>query len=375
MSDNKTINDTSEPTAPERPGQELRSGSTASKLIKFGIPLLISVGLCVALFRDIDLKEMMRIIREDCNFWFIGLNILIGLIPIIVRAARWGIQLRAINVRPPLHILFYSIFGTYAFNIVFPRLGEVWRSGYIAFRQKAPFSEVFGSMIADRLADTAVVALLTLATCIFASGPFVKFVQADPEAYRNIQNILTSPLLWGTIIAGAIAFWALMKYGKGGFLARVRNFFKGIWEGFAAIARMDGKGKWLLLTTILWSCYFLQLYVSFYAFPVTRAMLAENGIMVAFICYMLSTISMAIPSNGGIGPYQTAILFGLQLFAPAAVSAAVDPVAHKAFITAGLAFGNTVLGAQTLTFIIGGLIVFILIAADRRSATSSAQRN
>lgn len=346
--------------------KELHKGSLPGKLLKFGIPLAISVGLCVALFRDIDFKEMMRIIREECNFWFIGLNLLIGIIPIVVRAARWGIQLRAINVTPPFRILFYSIFGTYAFNIVFPRLGEVWRSGYIAYRQKAPFSEVFGSMIADRLADTVVVALLTLVTFAFASAPFIKFMHTYPDAYDKIESILTSPLLWGILAAIIIGFWALLKFGKGKFIDGVRRFFKGIWEGFAAIARMNGKGKWLILTAILWSCYFLQLYVAFYAFPMTREMLEANGIIVAFICYMLTTIAMGIPSNGGIGPYQTAIIFGLQLFAPATVSAAVNPAAHKAFLTAGAAFGNTIIAAQTLTFILGGIIVFILIAADRR---------
>lgn len=351
---------------------ELKKGSLPGKLLKFGIPLAISVGLCVALFRDIDFGEMMRIIREDCNFWFIGLNLLIGLVPIIVRAARWGIQLKAIDVRPPFRILFYSIFGTYAFNVVFPRLGEVWRSGYIAYRQKAPFPEVFGSMIADRLADTVVVALLTLLTFTFASAPFIKFIHTYPEAYDKIESLLTSPLVWGCVTGAAILFWALLRYGKGKFISGVRNFFKGIWEGFAAIARMDGKGRWLLLTAVLWSCYFLQLYVAFFAFPMTRQLLAENGIIVAIICYMLTTIAMGIPSNGGIGPYQTALIFGLQLFAPATVSAAVNPAAHKAFITAGAAFGNTVIAAQTLTFIIGGIIVFLLIAADRRRNGSAA---
>ena len=48
---------------------------------------------------------------------------------------------------------------------------------------------------------------------------------------------------------------------------------------------------------------------------------------------------------------------------------AVNPAAHKAFVTAGAAFGNTLLGAQTLTFIVGGIIVFILIAIDRRNIT------
>lgn len=354
---------------------EPHKGSMAGKLIKFGIPLLISVGLCVVLFRDIDFKEMMRIIREECDFRFIGLNLLIGLIPIVVRAARWGIQLKAIDVRPPFRILFYSIFGTYSLNILFPRLGEVWRSGYIAYRQKAPFSEVFGSMIADRLADTVTVALLTLVTFAFASGPFIKFMETYPDAYDKIRTVLSSPLFWGAGIAFIAIFWAVMKYGKGKFIGRMRGFFKGIWDGFAAIGRMDGKGRWLLLTAVLWSCYFLQLYVAFFAFPVTRQLLADNGLIVAFICYMLTTIAMGIPSNGGIGPYQTAIIFGMQLFAPAAVSAAVDPAAHKAFITAGAAFGNTVIAAQTLTFIIGGIIVFILIAADRRRNASPTPKS
>lgn len=125
---------------------------------------------------------------------------------------------------------------------------------------------------------------------------------------------------------------------------------------------MNGKGRWLLLTAALWSCYFLQLYFAFYAFPFTREILHENGITVVLICYMLTTISMAIPSNGGIGPYQTAMIFGLLLFAPAGL----DPAASQAFRTAGLAFGNTVIAAQTLLWIVAGIGVFILMAADRR---------
>lgn len=351
---------------PENPHGHPAKGSLAARIMKVAIPLAISVGLCIALFRDIDLKEMMRIIREECDFRYIGLSILIGIIPIIVRASRWGIQLRAIEVRPPFRILFYSIFGTYAFNIVFPRLGEVWRCGYISYRQKASFPEVFGSMVADRLADTATVAILTLLTFLFASGPFVKFIQAYPQAYDTLSALIRSPWVWAGGVIAVAGLWALMKYGKGKLLDKIRAILKGFWEGFAAIAKMKGKGRWLLLTAILWTCYFMQMYVCFFAFPMTRELYAQNGIIVVVICYMLTTISMAIPSNGGIGPYQTAALFALQLFAPAAVSAAVNPQAHIEFLTAGAAFGNTVLGAQTLTFIVGGIIVFLLIAADRR---------
>lgn len=345
-------------------------GGWAGKVLKIVVPLAVSVGLCVGLFRDIDFNEMMRIIREECDFRIILAMTLFGLVPVLVRACRWGIQLRAIDVRPPLRILFYSICGTYAVNIVFPRLGEVWRSGYIAYRQDAPFPEVFGSMIADRLADTVVVALLTLITFVAASSPFIKFMETYPQAYEAIEGILTSPLVWAAALSGLVGVWLLFRYSKNRFVNRIRNILKGIWEGFAAIARMDGKGRWLLLTAALWSCYFLQLYIAFYAFPMTRQILADNGIIVVVICYMLTTISMAIPSNGGIGPYQTAMLFGLQLFAPPAVAAGLDPAVVQAFRTAGAAFGNTVIAAQTLLWIVAGIVVFILMAADKRRHAS-----
>lgn len=350
----------------EPPEVKNHKSSLLGKLLKIGLPLAVSVGLCYALFRDIDLKEMMRIIREDCNFWVIGLELLIGLIPVAIRARRWGIQLRAIEVTPPFKILFYSIFGTYSFNILFPRFGEVWRCGYISYRQDAPFSEVFGSMVADRMADTVAVAIITFVTFLFASSPFLKFIEAYPDTYNTIVGILSSPVFWGACGSLLIILYALMKFGHNKFLEKIRAFIKGIWEGFAAIAKMKGKGEWLLLTVALWGCYFLQFYTAFYAFPATRQLLADNGIIVAIICYVLTTISMAIPSQGGIGPYQLALLFGLSLFAPAAITSGADPAATEAFRTAAVAFGNTLIGAQTLVWILGGIVIFLLIAADRR---------
>ena len=145
-------------------------GGWLAGLLKFGVPVVISVGLCWLLFRDFDFREMWRLIRTECHFGWIGLGLAISIGSHIFRAMRWQIQLRALGVNPPLFYLVLSIFGTYAVNLVFPRLGEVWRTGYIAERQHAPFTTVFGSMVADRLADTVTVALLTIFTFIVASG-------------------------------------------------------------------------------------------------------------------------------------------------------------------------------------------------------------
>ena len=352
-----------EPAKPAT-GPRPRNRVWISRILKIAVPAVVSVGLCVVMFRDIDFGAMMEIIRRDCRFEWIALNLAIGLLPMVLRALRWRLQLRVIGCRPPLRALVYSMFGTYAVNLVFPRLGEVWRTGYIAGRQGTPFPAVFGSMVADRLADTCTVALVTLLTFILASGPLTAFVSEYPDAYRAISAVASSPWTWVAVAAFIIAAWLFMRYGRGKVVTKIKGFFRGLWEGFAAIAKMEHKGRWLLFTAGVWGCYYLQLYVAFHAFPMTDAILARYGAIAPLVCFVLTSISMGVPSNGGIGPYQATMIFGLSVFAPAAALAAGP--ACEAFLTEAAAFGNLLIGAQTLFWVLGGLVVFVLIALDRR---------
>jgi len=329
------------------------------KALKFIIPLVVSVGLCVVMFRDIDFNDMVAVIKRECDFRWIGVMLVMGLVPIMLRALRWGLQLRAVGVDAPVHVLLYSIFGTYAVNLVFPRLGEVWRTGYVSFREDAPFSTVFGSMIADRFADLLTVALLTLGTFVVARAPLIDFVRTYPQAYQAILRVVSSPWCWGAVALSVAACWWLLAKSRSRCVQKVRSFLKGLWDGFAALGRMKGKRQWLGLTVCIWGCYFLQLVVAFQAFPMTRQMLLDNGAVVPLVCFVLTSISMGIPSNGGIGPYQTTMLFGLGLFMPSAMG-------RSEFMTAGAAFGNVIIASQTLLLIVAGIVVFALISLDRR---------
>ena len=165
--------------------------------MKFAVPLIVTVGLCYVLFKGLDFNEMMAIISEQCDFRWIALALVLSILSHVWRAFRWRIQLRALGVDAPRFALVLSIFGTYAVNLVFPRLGEVWRTGYVSVREDARFSTVFGSMIADRFADLVTVGLLTLATFVMARGPIVEFVRAYPDAYQKLLNMATSPWTWG----------------------------------------------------------------------------------------------------------------------------------------------------------------------------------
>ena len=357
----ETASETEKAISPSRADGSRRWLSVTLKII---VPLAVSVGLCWVLMRGIDFGQMMEIVRTQCDFRYIALMMAMSVLPMVFRAMRWGIQLRAIGVKAPLHILCYSIFGTYAVNIVFPRLGEVWRTGYIAYRQHAPFPQIFGSMVADRLADTISVALIALLTLLVAFEPLADFVRTYPAAYSMIAAILTSPWFWLAIAAAAAAAITLLRICHGKKATMVKRFIRGLWDGFAAIFHMKGKLPWLLLTVLIWGGYFAQLYVAFFAFPFTREMLHSHGVAVVLVCFVLTSISMGVPSNGGIGPYQATMLFGLRVFAPAAALA--TDTAARMFTTGGAAFGSLLIASSTATLAVLGLLTFLLIALDKR---------
>ena len=331
------------------------------KILHYGVTLVISIGLCYLLFTGIDFDEMIATIRNECNFWWIGLALFISIFSHVFRAMRWRIQLRALNINPPLMPLVYSIFGTYAVNLVFPRLGEVWRTTYIAQRQNASFTAVFGSMVADRLADTVTVLLITLSAFLLATNALTQYLAQNTALYNKLLALIASPWLWIIVVAMvAIVWWLFTKKRNNKFIAKIIGFAQGLWTGFAAIAKMKGKGQWLLLTVAIWGCYFTQLFVAFFAFKETTAVIENHGVVAVLVCFALSSIAMGVPSNGGIGPWQWSVIFGLSIY-----GMAIDGIS--------VAFANLVLGSQTCLLIILGIITFTAIALEKRRNTPASR--
>lgn len=334
-----------------------------SYLLKYGVPLVITVLLCRLLFSSVDWDQMKTIIQDQCDYRWILFACALSVLSHVIRAARWNIQLRALGIRASLFTLTLSIFGTYAVNLVLPRLGELWRTGYISRRQDAPFSTVFGSMVGDRLADTVTVALLTLVTFLLATSQMGKYLGDNATALQGIVDIIRSPWLWAAAVLCIAAFVMFMRWHTDSApVCKLQNFFKGLWQGFAVIGKMRGKGWWLLLTVALWGCYFSQLYVAFYAFPFTAQVVTDYGIIAVLVTFVLSSLAMGVPSNGGIGPWQWSVMIALTAF----YAVAKQPA---------LAFANLVMGAQTLTLILLGIFTFVCISLQKQKTPAKTMQN
>ncbi len=323
------------------------------KALQYILPILLSALLLWYLFSKVDFRQTMEILSHGVDYWWILAAMGISVFSHIFRAMRWRLQLNALQVPSTLMELTCAVFGCYALNLLLPRLGELWRCTFVAKRSQAKFTTVMGSMVADRMADSLMVLFLILLTFVLAAPALAAFMAKYP-AGEGLLRLLYSPTVWiCTVVAIAAGWWLLHHFRASAFVVRLRRWTGEIWRGFAVTATMPGRWKFLLLTLAIWGCYFVQLYVAFYAFSFTKALCAQPGLayglLPCLVAFVLSSIGMAIPSNGGLGPWNIAIMFGLAIYGVADVE--------------GAAFSILQWSGQTVMLIILGIFTAIWIGA------------
>lgn len=323
------------------------------KALQYIIPVILSALLIWYLFHKVDFRQTMEILSHGIDYWWILLAMGISVFSHIFRALRWRIQLDALQIRASLMELTCAVFGCYALNLLLPRLGELWRCTFVAKRSKAKFTSVMGSMVADRMADSIMVLALILLTFVLAAPALAAFMAKYPMG-EGILRLVYSPAVW---IAGmaivAIGWWIFRRYRDSGPVSKLRKWTAETWRGFAVTATMPGRWHFMLLTVAIWGCYFVQLYVAFYAFNFTRSLCTQPelafGLLPCLVAFVLSSIGMAVPSNGGLGPWNIAIMFGLAIYGVAEVE--------------GAAFSILQWSGQTVMLIILGIFTAVWIGA------------
>lgn len=326
------------------------------RALKYILPVALSVLLIWYLFSKVNFRQTIDIASHGVDYWWILAAMGLSVFSHIFRAMRWRIQLQALKVPTTLMELICSVFGCYALNLILPRVGELWRCTFVAKRSRAQFTTIMGSLVADRTADSLMVLFLLLLTIVLAAPAVASFMAKYPVG-EDILNILYSPMVWIVGIVGiCLCWWIIHKFRDTAFVKRIKKWTGEIWNGFAVTATMPGRWKFIFLTFAIWGCYFVQLYVAFYAFTFTKALCQEPGLafglLPCLVAFVLSSIGMAVPSNGGLGPWNIAIMFGLSIYGVTDVE--------------GAAFSILQWSGQTVMLIVLGIFTAIWAAKSEQ---------
>lgn len=301
------------------------------------------------IYSKLNMEEVGKILQYDINYWWIFLSGVIGLLSHIVRALRWKIQLKALPANPSMRVLTNAIFGTYAVNLILPRVGEVWRCAYVAQSEDKSFIKVVGSMISERLTDTLTVITITVVTFFLQLDVLKEILNNNPSVKEGVINVLTSPALYSVIAVGIIALvWLFRFKSDNPLIIKIKEMVNNLINGFKTIFQMEKKGLFLFYTILMWFLYFVELYVCFFAFKQTESL----GIVCAFSCFLMGSIGMGVPVQGGLGPWHWAVIAVLTLYG-------------LNNDTAG-AFALVAHGAQLIMTILVGIYTFVSISLYKK---------
>jgi len=322
--------------------------SVLKKALSITVPLFLGIFILWLLYRDTDFAQMWAIIK-DANYGILAFSLLFGLLGNTVRAFRWKILITPLGYNPKISNLAFAVYGNNAVNFALPRAGEIWRCGVIAKDEKIPFVKLFGTIIIDRLLDTLTVLLISLLAFFLNMDFFISYLKQNEEMFERISNFFTSPLPYIVLAAVVIAIILFFKLGKNfSVVAKVKKFFVDIARDMKMVLQMKQKRLLFFYTFCIWGSYFLYFYITFFAFDFT----AHLGFAAGLFVFAISSISMGVPSNGGLGPWQASVFFGLVAFM-------VAPEHARAFATA-------VFTCQSVWVILCGLVGIFALAIKNR---------
>lgn len=305
-------------------------------ILRVVLPLGVSAGMLVWMFHKLDFRQIGNIISHDCSFFWIGMMMFITMLSHIVRGIRWGIQLRAAGV-PRMSVTAESvpIFSAYALNLIVPYMGEAFRCVYVARREKVKLSTVVGTDLGDRGSDAVVVVML-LGLALIVAHPALMHFFDEYSLGRAIEHILSRWELWTGLLGAILIFCCADKKWKNTkFFEGVNLSLQRIWQGFRVLFHMKGRWAYVFLTLGIWTCYFMETYCCFFAFPFTRELIhtpgSALGLIPGLVVFVFGSFSMAVPSNGGLGPWNVAVMYALMLYGVSHTDAAAYSIVAWGF--------------------------------------------
>ena len=290
------------------------------------------------------------------NYGWVWLSLVVALISHMSRAYRWKYTLEPLNHTPKFYNSFFAVMIGYLINLAIPRLGEISRCGVMSRYEKVPVEKLFGTVIAERVADLIILVSITTIT-IFFQYPIIESLLGDILSKQS--SGISAELVIGILVAGGLGGLALLIFiyritSENAVIQTVQRVLKGIIDGITSIWKMKNKWAFIGHTLLIWGCYFLMFYLCFFALPETSNV-PIGGVLAAFV---LGGIAIAV-TNGGIGAYPIAIQLILALYG-----------VEK---DAGGALGWIMWSAQTVLNLVAGGISFALIPRMNRNAAETSQ--
>jgi glycosyltransferase 2 family protein len=283
----------------------------AIKVVKFISFFALGAFIFWLIYKDQDIDRIKSVLKNDVNYFWIAISLIIGLLSHVSRTMRWGLMIEPIGHKPRITNTFLAVMVGYLMNMVFPRMGEISRCGVLSRYEKISFTKLVGTVVAERVVD--MISLLILLAIVFFSqfGKMLNFINQNPEIQGKLNSAITSPYLIVGVIIVVVLFIIFRRAFKHTIIfKKIIEILKNFKEGFISIRSIKRKGWFYFHSVFIWFLYYLMLYSVFFAFDFTRGLNPIAGLTT----FVMASFGMVAPVQGGIGAWHFMAIEALSLY-------------------------------------------------------------
>ncbi len=285
------------------------------KTLQYLISLTVAAVLVWFTFKNIDLNSLWEKIKQADYRW-VALSAVMALVAHWSRAYRWVLMLEPMGYKPSVFRTTLAVLVGYGANLIFPRAGEVARCGTLNKLEDIPFEKSFGAVIAERLIDVLVLLFLIFLNFILEFDRLKDiFINFFGQKFKNPLLLGSYALVGiGLLVAAYFLFKKNQeKIAQNALYQKVAKTISGFASGFMSVRNLKNPSAFVFHTILIWTMYFIMTYVLCFALPET----ANLSPLAALSIFVMGSIGMAAPTQGGIGSYHflvgsIVVLYGLS---------------------------------------------------------------
>ena len=309
------------------------------KYVKALIPILIGIACIYYSLTTLNENDIDAIIGSfnNAKYSWVIFGVLLGALSHISRSYRWKYLLEPLGYKISFLNSVLAIFSGYLINYTIPRSGDIARGTIVYKYEKIPIDKAIGTIVAERAIDVLCIGFLIII------GLIINYELISEKLYEA-SSFINFKLIILILIIGILIFFYLMRTKNQTYsiITKIQDFFKGLYEGFMIIFKLDNKWLFIFHSIFIWLMYVLMFYVT----SLAVSELPELSFATMLISFILASLTIVF-TPGGIGAYPLAVQLSLSWFGIGAVSS--------------LSFGWIMWTSQTLMIIIfGGLSLIIL---------------
>jgi glycosyltransferase 2 family protein len=317
--------------------------------LKFLLFLGIGVVLVYLSVRGIKPEERTNIIEafKGTNYIWLVLSLIVGVSSHLLRAIRWRMLIEPIDKKPGLANSFCSTMIGYMANYAMPRLGEISRCGVMAKYENISFTELFGTVIVERVIDVLMLALFFIFMLIVESGKAFEMIK-EIDLLGKLNDWLHSHIfiVVGLLVLLGIGIIIIFR-SKNKLLEIAKKYIQSFWLGLKSVGKVKRPFLFWVYSLAIWLCYLMATYLCFFCFAGTSQLTIGDGLVLLIV----GSVAVII-TPGGTGAYQLLI---------ANVLVAVYPAMHLKESGLSVALPWLIWGSQFILIVLLGLVSLLLL--------------